>query len=118
MKQNGPVIFQKKFFSAYKELTDYGACCNIIPHLHFVDPRTKDSENLDFNLRHSIPPGVKHGLENGLKLVLDVESFDYAYDQRRSTGFKAALTNSLDAAVINQEGFYIAPGFLKNIIMN
>ena len=54
--------------------------------------------------------GTKNGLQNGLKLVLDVENFDYAYYPRGAKGFRVALTNALDQAVINQDGFYIAPG--------
>jgi hypothetical protein len=42
--------------------------------------------------------------------VLDVDSYDYAYDKRRATGFKVALAHSLDVAPINQDGFYVSPG--------
>ena len=56
--------------------------------------------------------GVKHGIHNGLKLVLDVENFDYAYYTHKATGFKVALTNALDQSIVNQEGFNIAPGNL------
>jgi len=101
----------RKFFSAYKELTDYGACCNIIPYLHFDNQsRINDSETFDYNLLHDMPSGVKNGLGNGLRLYLDVEMFDQAYDRSKATGFKVALSSSLDAATINQEGFYISPG--------
>jgi hypothetical protein len=102
----------RKFFKAYEGLTDYGACCIISPYLHFINPETRDktAETLEYNLLHNVPRGVKNGLENGLKLVLDVDAFDYAYDQSRASGFKVALTNSLDVALINQDGFYISPG--------
>lgn len=49
-------------------------------------------------------------MKRGLKLIMDVESFDYAYFPRGSRGFKVALSDGRDKAVINQEGFYVAPG--------
>jgi hypothetical protein len=41
---------------------------------------------------------------------MDVESFDYAYFPRSAKGFKIALNDATDKAVINQDGFYIRPG--------
>jgi|FrelakmetLWP11LW_1041352.scaffolds.fasta_scaffold266141_1 hypothetical protein len=55
-------------------------------------------------------------LDDYCKVVLDVESFDYAYFSRGAKGFRVAIVNALDQAVVNQDGFYIAPGkprFLK-----
>ena len=51
--------------------------------------------------------------QNGLKVVLDVESFDYAYFVRGAKGLRVAIANALDQAVVNQDGFYIAPGLLN-----
>ena len=44
------------------------------------------------------------------RLIIDVESFDYAYFPRSARGFKIALNAATDKAVINQDGFYIRPG--------
>ena len=44
-----------------------------------------------------------------------MESFDYAYFPRGSRGFKVALSDARDKAVINQEGYYVAPG-LKRLV--
>jgi hypothetical protein len=33
---------------------------------------------------HSIPYGAKNGVKKGMKLIIDVESFDYAYYPRGS----------------------------------
>ena len=43
-----------------------------------------------------------------------MESFDYAYYPRGARGFKVALSDASDKAVINQEGFYVAPGNYVN----
>jgi len=96
-------------------LTDYGACCLIVPYLNLINPETRNidpTNDLDGTSYHNIPRGAKNGIQHGLRLVLDVESFDYAYYRRRGTGFKIALSNALDEAVINQDGFYIAAGLL------
>ena len=47
-----------------------------------------------------------------MKLIVDVESFDYAYFPRGSRGFKVALSDASDKAVINQDGYYVKPGLL------
>jgi hypothetical protein len=49
-------------------------------------------------------------VKRGVKLILDVESFDYAYFPRGARGFKVAMSDGRDKAVINQEGYYVAPG--------
>ncbi len=106
-----------KFYPAYQELTDYGACCLIVPYLNLINPETRNIDptfGLNSSWYHNIPRGARNGIQHGLKLMLDVESFDYAYYRRRGTGFKVALTNALDEAVINQDGFYIAPGLNLN----
>ena len=102
-----------KFYLAYQGMTDYGACCLIVPYLNLINPETRNldpSNEISNSLYHTIPTGAKNGLQNGLKIVLDVENFDYAYFPRGAKGFRVALTNALDQAVINQDGFYIAPG--------
>ena len=88
-------------------LNDYGACCLITPYLDFVNNKTRNiSPSLytgqDFK---DIPKGAKNGIKNGLKVILDVESFDYAYFPRGAKGFKVAMTDPRDKAVINQDGF-------------
>ena len=95
-------------------MTDYGACCVIVPYLDLVNT---DTINLDpalysGDLFHKIPKGAKNGLQNGLKLVLDVEHYDYGYFPRGARGFRVALSSATDQAVINQDGFYISPGDL------
>ena len=63
-----------------------------------------------------IAPIYRFSVKRGLKLIMDVESFDYAYFPRGSRGFKVALSDGRDKAVINQEGFYVAPGSLQDEI--
>jgi hypothetical protein len=105
-----------KFYPAFQGITDYGACCLIVPYLNLINPETMNldpTDGINNSFYHNIPKGAKNGLQNGLKIVLDVENFDYAYFPRGAKGFRVALTSALDQAVINQDGFYIAPGIEK-----
>jgi hypothetical protein len=70
-----------------------------------MDPSNYTSEHF-----HSIPSGTENGVPKGLKLILDVESFEYAYFPRSSRGFKVAITDARDKAVISQDGYFLRPG--------
>jgi hypothetical protein len=84
----------------------------MVPYLDFVNNATIDVPPEDYtgNDFHSIPYGAKFSVKRGLKLIMDVESFDYAYFPRGSKGFKVALSDARDKAVINQEGYYVSTG--------
>ena len=104
----------QKFYNSFQVLTDYGACCVIVPYLDLVNPATI---NLEPSLYtgdhfHNIPRGAKNGQLNGLKLVLDVEHYDYGYFPRGARGLRVALSAPSDQAVINQDGFYVSPGIV------
>jgi hypothetical protein len=108
-------IKELTFYNAYQVITDYGACCMMIPHLDFVNQETIpiDPSLYTGDHFHSIPYGAKNSLRRGMKLMIDVESYDYAYHSRGSRGIKVALKDARDMAVISQDGFYVAPGILK-----
>ncbi len=59
---------------------------------------------------NSIPKGAEKGIMNGLKVILDVESFDYAFTDRGALGFRIALTDARDQAAIYQDSSNIFPG--------
>jgi hypothetical protein len=84
----------------------------MVPYLDFVNNLTinLDPEEYTGEHFHSIPYGARFSVKRGLKLILDVESFDYAYFPRGARGFKVALSDARDKAVINQEGYYVNPG--------
>ena len=107
-----------KFYDAYKSSTDYGACCLITPFLDFQNPKTKDVHPSNYTGEDfiSIPKGAtRNGIKNGLKVILDVENYDYAYFERGAKGFRAVVGDARDKAVINQNGFYIAAGMENQI---
>jgi hypothetical protein len=72
-------------YEARQTVTDYGACCMITPYLDFENTETKDKLPSTYTGEdyHSIPEGYTHnGIKNGLEIMLDVESYEYAYFQR------------------------------------
>jgi hypothetical protein len=102
----------KNFFEALKVVTDVGPCCLISPDLYFVNEKTKDKDPYYFTGEdyHLQPKGSKNGQNNGLKLVLDVESFDYTYSGKESMGFKIEFSDPRDMSIIKQGGYSISPG--------
>ena len=123
------------FYSSHVGTTDYGICCTIVPYLDFENPRTVNLPPYLYNAGDflSVPRGAKNGLQNGLKLILDMEGtvhaslskrrvrkdidlnelssgFDYAYFSRGAKGAKLVLSDHRDKAVVNQDGFYVSPG--------
>ena len=97
-----------KFLNATKTITDYGFCCLINPYLNLKQNKTGDQIiGTDY---HSIPKGTRYGRHNGLRLVIDIESFDHAY-ARNAIGFRAIVSDASDKAV-DKNGFYIAPGIV------
>ena len=84
----------------------------MVPYLDFVNNATIEMDPSEYTGDdfHSIPYGARFSVKRGVKIILDVESFDYAYFERGARGFKVALSDARDKAVINQEGYYVAPG--------
>ena len=50
------------------------------------------------------------GISNGLKLILDVETFDYAFTDRSGAGMRFALTDPRDQGLIHLDGSNVMPG--------
>ena len=101
------------FLDAFKSSTDYGACCLIMPYLDLENPLTKYLSPADYTGKdyHSIPKGLtRNGIQNGLSVMIDVESYEYAYFERGAEGFRVAIEDCRDKPVINQNGFYVSPG--------
>ena len=109
----------KYFFKSFHSLTDYGSCANIYPYLDFENPHTKDATDRQYKGEYlnNVTYGVRNGLKNGLDIMADAEIFDYAYFFRHSSGFMVSLADNRDKAIINQKGFYIAPGTTNLVSM-
>ena len=112
---------------------DFGGCCRLYPSW---DERTTETGILVriFCLHWNVLErelygasrgikGSKSGLENGLRLLLDVETFDNAFHSwwvaelhgyhlalRKSAGLVIALSENLERPLMGQLGNYVAPG--------
>ena len=66
----------RTFFKAWRELTDYGTCCQVSPYLNFVNEETKEMDPDNFKGRHwqYLPKGAHSGQFGGITFLLDVES--------------------------------------------
>ena len=119
LRVNWKSTYNKYFFNSFHSLTDYGACANIYPHLDFENPLTRDAVDRQYNgtFLENVTYGVRNGLKNGLEIMADTEIFDYAYFFRHSSGFMVSLADNRDKAIINQKGFYIAPGTTNLVSM-
>ncbi len=57
------------FYDAFLTITDFGACCQMIPYLDFENPETVDLDPSQYTADHfhGIPIGAKNGVPKGLK---------------------------------------------------
>ena len=98
--------------------TDFGFCSLIKPQLNFnanyshlpfssklFGPKREDKSH-----SRQIKAGVKVGKANGLKLLLDAETFDYTFHKSASEGFKMAVQHHLDQPLMSVKELDIAPG--------
>ena len=106
----------QNFYPAFRSATDYGACCLITPYLDFEMNKSQErAGNYTGEEYHSIPKGfTRNGIKNGLEVILDVESYEYAYFTKGAKGFQAVVGDSRDKQIVNQDGFYIVQVLLKS----
>ena len=96
------------FLDTEKYNTDFGSCCLITPFLNFeLKKMSTEINGIDY---HSVPKGMRNGIQNGLEVVIDVESFENAYFPRQAIGIAAVVADARDKVVVQQSGFNIAPG--------
>jgi len=109
----------RKFYPAHHLITDYGACCLIAPYLYFVNPESMNLDPTNYTAKHwhSQPRGAYNGQFGGIKLLLDVDSFDFSYTGKESVGFRLVFSDVRDKPMLRQDGYLISPGKKKiNII--
>ena len=57
-----------------------------------------------------MPKGSLNGLKGGLKILLDIEMFDYSFTGKQNSGFRIAFTDPRDKAMIKEDGYLISSG--------
>ena len=102
----------KTFYDGFQTATDFGACCKINPYLSFVNPETINVHPFNYTGEQwrSTPKGSKNGYEGGIRFVLDVESFAFAFMKKISLGFKIAFALPEDKQTLRLDGYMLSPG--------
>ena len=101
--------------------TDRGHCSIIKPQMTFnskYDHLTYAQKIFDFDdvgYTRQFKSGVKVGKVNGLKLLLDAETFDYTINEQVSEGFKISANYHLDQPLMSLTELDISPGFETQI---
>ena len=61
-------------------------------------------------------PFAKNSLLNGLELLLDIESYDYAVSSTYGEGVIMSILYQLDIPIMKNSGFNLQPGnYLKKV---
>lgn len=108
----------REFHNAWLAAVDYGACCAITPHLNFINPKTNKLSPSEYKGEDwlDVPKGSQNGLKGGLKIMLDIEMFDYSFTGKQNSGFRIAFADPRDKALIKEDGYLISPG--KSVYLN
>ena len=96
IKWFGNIDKKKKKYLKFNPIlpTPNGICSWLAPL-----PKEDDSDLFTW------PTGVVSGANNGLELILDVESYDYGQQEDdEEVGFKIAVAHPLDIPIIEQKG--------------
>ena len=100
---------QKQFYNSYKSTATFGSCCFIQPYLDLVQQFNYSVDVFPADKMTTIPKGIQQGHDDGLKVLLDFEMFDYAF-RKASTGFSIFVGNPLDKNRVDEEGISVSPG--------
>jgi hypothetical protein len=61
-----------------------------------------------------VKPGSHNGESGGIKILLDVETFDFTFSNTDSHGFRIVFGEQRDKQIITQDGYLLSTG-KKNI---
>jgi hypothetical protein len=95
-------------------MSDYGSCCKINPFLNFVNPETAQLDPNTYIGKHwhSVPKGSQYGNFGGIRFLLDVESYAFAYMGKDSVGFRVTFSDALDKPTLTQDAYLLSLGKL------
>ena len=89
--------------------TDFGACCLFVPHVDFEG--LKHVENMTYGDQyHGLNANALNGESNGLRLLLDVETFNYAKHNKVAGGLKLVLHHHSGKPMIQYDSQLISTG--------
>ena len=99
-KEKGGIFYQSDYS------TDYGVC-------NWITPNYDEYESDEFNM--NLQRGALNGLNNGLSLLLDAETYDYGDGSSNGEGFKIAVVHPLDLGVMESMAINVDIGTVTNV---
>ena len=92
--------------------TDYGSCCFLSAHanIHY------DQGYTGGDVWSQLKAEAKQGQDNGLKLLLDIEQFNYVYSNGYGPGFMLSLISHLSKPMMQFSSNLFAPGTFNAIV--
>ena len=69
---------------------DFGACCSFVPHLNIDNSYENDTFLEKY---HETDFTAMHGEDNGVKILFDIEQWNYAHINGRASGLKVSLSD-------------------------
>jgi len=112
----------KYSYNSHISYTDFGYCCRIFPTVELSEPKLVNNEynkSGDWVLpaykdqfwdEYKLRRGSKNGIENGLMLLMDVESFENAQYPSKAEGLIVALSGDLERPLVGQSGTFVEAG--------
>lgn len=100
--------------------TDFGICCWFTPQLNLTQIKAhQEAENLDEPdwgfWMSNVPKGVQSGKENGYKMILDLETFDYTENSEET--LKLSMLHYLDIPTMKHSGIDLQAGSKNQIVI-
>ena len=87
--------------------TDFGVCQWITPNYQF--------SGSDAHIFQNLPRGALNGVNNGLSLLMDAETFDYGDGSSTGVGFKIAVVYPTDIGVIESTAISVDIGQVTQV---
>ena len=99
-KGKGGIFYQTDYS------TDYGVC-------HWVTPSYDWTGSNLFSM--NTKRGALNGINNGLSLLLDAETYDYGDGSSTGEGFKIAIVHPMDIGIMESMAINVDIGMVTNI---
>jgi hypothetical protein len=76
------------------------------PETNQLDPNTYTGKHW-----HSVPKGSQNGNYGGIRFLLDVESYAFAYMGKDSVGFRITFADAQDKPTVTQDAYLLSIKF-------
>ncbi len=94
-------------FAGFGAILDVSFMSDVSDNCLWVTPLVLEPPGMEFR---DVLPFARNGINNGLKLLLDAEVYDYASPIDSKSGFLFTVLHHLDIAILKQTGSVAMPG--------